>query len=59
MFFSIFIAKNNNADRILFFKFWNVSNFYWKFYTFKINLFGNFLQPFLSAFVIHPELRPA
>ena len=31
MFFFIFIAKNNNVNRILYFNFANVSNFNWKY----------------------------
>ena len=42
MFSFIFIVKNNNTNRILFLNFVNVSNFYWKFYIFKIKLIGKF-----------------
>ena len=53
MFFLIFIIKSTNVDWILFFDFLNVSNFYWKFYAFKIKLFYNI---FFSSFFILLEL---
>ena len=55
MFFFVFITKNTNVDGILFFNFVYISNFDWKFYVFKINLFGKNL----SAFVILGGLRSA
>ena len=36
IFFVILIAKDTNADAILFFNSMNFSNFNWRFYIFKI-----------------------
>ena len=55
MFFFIFLTQNTNADGILFYDFVNVSDFYWKFYVFKIKVLANSL----AAFVILAGLRSA
>ena len=45
--FPYFHSQNTNTDRIYFFNFENVSNFYWKFYVFK---FKSFCRIFMSFY---------
>ena len=48
MFFLVFITKITNANAILFFQFWNVSNFDWNFYVFNIELFPKIFSAFVT-----------
>ena len=49
IFFLIFLTKNSNGNRILFFNFGNVSNFNRKFYIFRIKFSGKIFVSFYNS----------